>query len=201
MKKIVSTFALLGCLTLFLSSCSSTGLDRDKAKELIEEFYKYPNVELRDFNLHLTSKNRENYQNIIAEGYLIHTGYNNLITSDIAEPYKGWTKGLTDFAMNLRFFKEVTGIRYENDDKTKAVVEFSVERRNVTPFGQAQGTKEGDIGMYSVECQKYDDGWRITTKEKYEIRTAEDFPGVVEFTDGADQPKKRHPMDTVSFMD
>lgn len=178
----VSVFIFIGWLALSLTACSFNKLDREEAKMLIEDFYEYPNVETAEFSLDLNLTGIEPHQRLIDDGYLIFSQYSShLGISEKGFLYKGEEKRNVTFATNLRYFKEITGIRYENDDKTKAIVEFDIERRNITPFGEQKGYNEGDIEPYHVEFQKYDDGWRVTTKNKGGNKLQEDFPDVEEF--------------------
>ena len=73
-------------------------------------------------------------------------------------------------------FKEVTGIA--NIDENIAEVQFSVTRENVTPFGELNGYKNGDIINYSVVIQKYDDGWRIPLEKPIIIKVTDVSPDI-----------------------
>ncbi len=184
MNTMRTSTILLGILALLQASCSSDSLNREKAKELIVSFYEFPNVETAVFPVDaaFTSVSADDYRNLIDGGYLSFSNYSySLSSTALGLNYKAGFKNGTLFVTNLRFFKEITGIRYDADDKTKATVEYSVERKKVTPFGEQKGYLEREVVQYSVACQKYDDGWRIVTKNHEENKSASDFPDVAEF--------------------
>lgn len=56
-------------------------------------------------------------------------------------------------------FGDITGIMSYEEFNT-ADVEYTVQRKNITPFGRAMGLEEETM-QRSVTFTKYDDGWRI----------------------------------------
>lgn len=163
------------------AGCSTKELDRTEAKELITAYYEYPNVEVLVFNSLMGYASE--YSWLLEEGYLFgHRDAFHMQITQAGKPYEfpscngnGWC-----FATNMRRFKEVTGIKYENPDKSKAVIEFTVERYNITPFGKQKKFTEGETVSYHVVVERYDDGWRITTPKEKNYKEA-DFPDVEEF--------------------
>jgi hypothetical protein len=68
-----------------------------------------------------------------------------------------------------RYVFEITGIKML--EKNKAVVEYSTEVRNVTPFSRLskKPIKEGDKGNGSAYFTKYTDGWRVDHRNSLDI--------------------------------
>lgn len=164
-------------LGVCFTSCNSDELSRKKAAKIIQEYYIFPDVETEylDLNYFNTSKYKELIQQgLLQEGYWIVN-----ITNEGLKYVANADRKNSRFATNIREFNEVTGIVFDDEAKTKAKVEFSVRRTNITPFGVFKEYNEGDIVDLSVEFTKYDDGWRITT-EKKNIFSVEDFDGIFE---------------------
>lgn len=158
--------------------CGSAELNRKDAEKLITEHYQYPNVEVN--MIHLPIGYASSYTWLIQEGYLLaHSSNFQLFVTDAAKPYSvGICGGDGEcFATNMRRLKEVSGIKYENPDKTKATVEFIVERYNITPFGKQMKFIEGNTVSYAVTIERYDDGWRITAPKDKNYQES-DFPNV-----------------------
>ena len=63
-------------------------------------------------------------------------------------------------------FGEITGI-IENEELNNAEVQYTLIRKNVTPFGKAKNLLEGKVSK-SALFTKYDDGWRITKNAQNE---------------------------------
>lgn len=170
---VVLMFASVGCGTKELS--------RGKAEALITEYYQYPNVEVDRLDAR-SDDGRKNIQWLEDNGYLVSKGLLGYSETSSAMPYKAPAmdnSGVSSFATNMRRFKEVTGIRYDTPDKTKATVEYTVERYNITPFGKYRFSDNEEM-MYVVTIERYDDGWRITTPNKKNYTVA-DFPDAEEF--------------------
>lgn len=168
-------------LLLACAGCGNKELSRTEAEKLITAYYQYPNVEIQKIELNLDFG--VNPRELIEAGYLIapHLG-SYLAVSQKGREYMDteYHGDGTYFATNMRRFKEVTGIKYENPDRSKAVVEYTVERCNITPFGRHKKFTEGDSIAYFVVVERYDDGWRITTNNRKNYTEA-DFPDVEEF--------------------
>ncbi len=179
MKLYLFSFVTIG---LFVSvGCGTKELSRNKAEALITEYFHYPNVEVnrRDAS---SDNGRKNIQWLENNGYLVSKGLLGYSETPSAIPYKVpamGNSGVPSFATNMRRFKEVTGIRYDTPDKTKATVEFMVERYNITPFGKYRFSDNEEV-KYEVTIERYDDGWRITTPNKKDYTVA-DFPDAEEF--------------------
>lgn len=130
----------------------------------------YPQLEVHPCDLSRTLKNTRAMDALVEQGYL-HLSVDGrfYIPDEKAIPY------LTErgFVTNTLQFVDGRSIRYENDDKTKATVQCLVKRGSITPFGNRKGFREGDIELYSVGCEKYDDGWRIITTAKGTLGSGE----------------------------
>lgn len=169
----VLVFASVGCGTKELS--------RGKAEALITEYYQYPNVEVCRLDAR-SDGGRKNIQWLEDNGYLISKGLLGYSETSSVMPYKAPSmdnSGVSSFATNMRRLTEVTGIRYDTPDKTKATVEFIAERYNITPLGKYRFSDNEEV-KYEVTIERYDDGWRITTPNKKNY-TAADFPDAEEF--------------------
>lgn len=158
--------------------CSNKELSRKDAEKLITEHYQYPNVEVN--MIHLPIGYARSYTWLIENGYLSADPADFQIqVTNAGKPYSVGVCGGNGmcFATNMRKLKEVSGIKYENPDKTKATVEFIVERHSITPFGKQMKFTEGDTVSYAVTIERYDDGWRITTPKDKNYQES-DFPNV-----------------------
>lgn len=170
-------------LCLILSSCSNNELTREKAGQVITDFYQYPNVEVEKFQLEMNLYLAEKYKALIDGGYLaiVPDFMNYILPPDMIVTPRGEAYRKDEyFATAIRELKEVTGIRFENEAKTKATVEFTVIRVKVTPFGEIREYKNGDIMNYTVSIERYDDGWRVTSESTQNFLPG-DFPDVEEF--------------------
>lgn len=165
-------------ISLFLISCNSNKLDREKAKKIIISFYDYPNVEFVEFPTQ--SLNTNNLS--IGGKKTIKKDLQKIRNLNLVKLYRNnsWVVDYFDFILtqkgksyllkegsksyyvvsNLREFNEVSGIRL-NEGKTKATVDFKVKRNNVTPFGEFREYYEDETLEYQVKMELYDDGWRI----------------------------------------
>ncbi|HYG40091.1 MAG TPA: hypothetical protein VD908_15795 [Cytophagales bacterium] len=174
-------FSLAVLILIVSVGCNNKELSRAKAAELIAKHYEYPNVEVAVFNMHngITTAN----ELLIREGYLSsHPGDFQMQITSAGRPYlmPKCARNGQCFATNMRRFKEVTGIKYDNQDKTKATVEYTVQLFNITPFGKQRNYVEGEIVPYTGTIERYDDGWRVTTHSERNYKES-DFPDVEEF--------------------
>lgn len=162
-------------LLVMLTSCGSEKLDRDKAADLIKEFYDYPRVEVGKIDVSSKQLRQDGW------GYMKgNYGMTYFYFHEPALPYilhpsnKGYdinidgSRGIEVIA-NCHNFEEVTGIALDEATKT-AKVEFTCHRMGVTPLGELVGRKNGEVVNYSVNMQLYDDGWRITEKAQENIK-------------------------------
>lgn len=134
-------------LCLILSSCSNNELSREKAGQLISDFYQYPNVEVEKFQLEMNLYLAEKYEALIDGGYLatVPNFMNYILPPDMIVTPRGQAYRKDEyFATAICDLKEVTGIRIEDEAKTKATVEFTVIREKVTPFGKIREYKNGE---------------------------------------------------------
>jgi peroxiredoxin len=182
---------------VFALVCSCTNkLTRSKAEKIVEEFYEYPNVEATVIYSRLDGSiwgsYKDKYEQLedmdlisIKEGPGMMWGPNhfirftedgkkynldkNSVSMQVESPLD--LNGLEDkfvVVASKREFKEITGITLK--DENNAQVEFSVVRDGVTPFGQLNGYKNGDILNYKVDMRKYDDGWRIMNEKTKNLK-------------------------------
>ena len=179
MKLYLFSFVVL---VLFVSvGCGTGELSRNKAEVLITEYYQYPNVEVNRLDAR-SEGGRKNIQWLEDNGYLVSKGLLGYSETSSAMPYKATmigNSGVSSFATNMRRLKGVTGIRYDTPDKTKATVEFVVERYNISPFAKYRFSDNEEV-KYEVTIERYDDGWRITTPNNRNYTVA-DFPDAEEF--------------------
>lgn len=170
-------------LCLILTSCTNNELSRKEAGQIITDFYQYPNVEMEKFHLEMNLYLADKYKTLIDGGYLatVPNFMNYILPPDmiVTERGEAYRKD-ANFATAIRELKEVTGIRFDDEAKTKATVEFTVIRDKVTPFGKIREYKNGDVMNYTVSIERYDDGWRVTS-EQTENFPVSDFPNVEEF--------------------
>lgn len=172
--RTVATLILTGLLT----SCGPEKLDRDKAADLIKEFYGYPRVEIGMFDVapkkvveagwgHRKSNFYETRFYFYDVTYLKNPD-RNLKGYDIRMATVRGGEHVEVIA-NCNDFVEITGIALDEAGKT-AKVEFTARRVGVTPLGEWIGRKEGDILNFSVKMQLYDDGWRLTENKVDNIK-------------------------------
>lgn len=157
-----------------LQSCSSDKLTRNQAEVLIQNYFEYPIIEVSNFNLENIFGNP--LEPLINQGY-IYINKRNFLWSNAAtqkgEKFQSKSnKNL--FATNTKSFNEITGIVFLDEKESKAKIEYTCKKSNITPFGEFLGFHEGQIIACSVEAMKYDDGWRITS-EKGNIFKPTDF--------------------------
>ena len=166
MKKSLLIFVL----TFSLVSCSNKDLDREKAENLIIEFYDYPNVGF----LYLPLTRHGNIPNYYSQ--LVHDGYFTFknerwrgifyITNKSLPYLKDKRSEL--FISHEIDFNEITGIKF-NDVKNQATVYYTTINKNLTPFAKSAGESEGEIQEKETHLELFDDGWRISDKKPKEI--------------------------------
>lgn len=191
------SIVLLSVLTIGLTGCGPQELDRDLAGELIKAHYQYPNVE----TVRITQgpsgfDTPSKYQTLVNQGLIRFGSPTSFLdryeTMGTAFRYLEFTSTGNVFSASgfpnrrkdevvgaIRDFQEVTGIRFFNDEKSEAEVEFTAIRTEVTPFGSFKGLQEGEIQSYSLKMTRYDDGWRVTSKKDLENLRPEQFPGLI----------------------
>ena len=168
---------------LILISCTNNELTREKAGQLITDFYQYPNVEMEKFQLEMNLHLARKYKTLIDDGYLatVPNFINYILPPDMIVTERGEAYRKDEyFATAIRELKEVTGIRFDDEAKTKATVEFTVIRNKVTPFGKIREYKNGDVVNYTATIERYDDGWRVTSVSTQNFLPS-NFPKVAEF--------------------
>lgn len=172
---------VLFSLWILLASCSGNRLDRDKAEDIIVDYFKYPNIEYIELPSVFYCLKLDVWSQACLERGLIFmrdsyfSRNQNCWNYDYAPEYdyakyhlftkesdRENTNFVNGYLTGVRHFKEVTGIKFSNED-TKAVVEFTVMREKVTPFGKAIGRSNG-IVTYTTTLELYDDGWRVAEK-------------------------------------
>lgn len=191
MKPITNfKFKLLACLLLagcvFLISCDTNKLTRDKAEKLIKEFYQYPNLEAtkpKEWGInHFSERDFHDVEKLTQAGLMScshrHLGWYCGFTEKggeyVAEENNHLVlSGMQVIITNCRFFNEVTGIKIEEGGQ-RATVDFTCKRKGVNPFGEIAGFQEGEIVDYQVKMALYDDGWRIENTPPKKIWKPED---------------------------
>lgn len=171
MKKNIKNTLLL-ITSLLILSCSDK-LDRDKASEIIIKHYEYPNTETVTIPTYIKySKLFSDLQKDIADslltqeisgrGFGVYGIMQATVHLELTEKGKKYVDDTTDNSviLNERVFKEITGIKFL-DKETKAIIDFTAIRKNITPFGEHRDYKDGDEVKYSIPFSLYDDGWRI----------------------------------------
>jgi hypothetical protein len=169
---VIMKFRFITLVSVFISilllfDCTSNKLDRNKAADLIKKFYEYPNIEVANFNLENIFGNP--FEPLINQGYIyINRSVQwNWVNSPTQKGKKFQSKLNNNlFATNRREFNEITGIAYLDERESKARIEFSFRRSEITPFGTFLGFIDGQVVNCSVEAMKYDDGWRITSSKE-----------------------------------
>lgn len=72
-----------------------------------------------------------------------------------------WIAQLPMYEVELN---EITGIKFEDEKKTKATIEYTEKVVNQSPFTQLSGkTNRENIVSRTANAELYDDGWRITS--------------------------------------
>ncbi|RBL91685.1 hypothetical protein [Chitinophaga flava] len=163
-------------LALFLVSCSSKNLTRGKAAELIQP--KYPRnidwpiftTDPKDVIKFLPTKLEEEGYVIIKEK-IVEGGWRRpyIFFTDKSKSYLLETpeydrsSGIQRVKVAEQYFSEITGVRMVKDGQ-KAIVEYSVINKNVTPFAQVSALKIVPTENCKAYFALYDDGWRLIDK-------------------------------------
>ena len=172
-------------ISLLSFSCSNE-LGRGEAKDKIEDFFEYPNVELTSFPGVTSSQKLNNeYQILLGQNFIstrrkgrygnkfwiIMTVKGKAFVHSGEPSYQGY-----EVASSVLELNEVTGIRLD-DGKNTAIVDFTLKRTKVTPFGKVKGFNNGDIIKNQTTFQLYDDGWRIASNKPRKIIKVESVKG------------------------
>jgi hypothetical protein len=183
MKNIVIVIA-----ALFTLGCQESKLTREKAADLISAHEGFPRDDARRFIMEdrtiYRSSTRRTFQKCGQLGLITFedfgasrqggrfpkatiggTGVKASFTHKGKQyqvsPIK--SSGMEKYAMvkyaeiNL---ESIDGIRLM-EEETKAIVDFTVQRGNITPFGEIFRVKDASFQTTAV-LSKYDDGWRVT---------------------------------------
>ncbi|MGE0638051.1 MAG: hypothetical protein AB7P01_16525 [Bacteroidia bacterium] len=184
---------ILSFISIFFVSCSQN-LDRDSAKVLFENSSDIPHVLVGDFSLYQQYYKPKEYL-LACEKYGLmklvdsydnyRMGLNQYWKFQVTDEGKkyfvkeaSYSKGkvalLTLCSLKV---KEVTGIKFLNEDKSKACIEYKLCLEDITKAGEmfneveyASGkAKEFQINnskiiTFNVIGEKYDDGWRLNFK-------------------------------------
>lgn len=181
MKHIIT----IGLLSILFSSCSSNELTRKQAQQLITDFYAYPNVEFAKTSFYAMGAYSKHTRCLIDQGLVRKNSMGNIRINDKGKDYQH-PQNERLFVSNERQFKEVTGIKFLDEQKSKATVEYTDERINITAVGSCSGYTDGSINTYTVDLALFDDGWRVDQKV-YTNFKASDFPSVSAFQAVANQ--------------
>jgi hypothetical protein len=179
--KILAASILLASVLIFMYSCKSDELSRDTAEKLIKEKFHLPSDEITPFAISdqdgtamfhedefkiLESKGLLTYRKNVFFGLV--SLYGKLTAKGkqyaVSGEYKGTNEHYNQGYINVKAatltFGEITGI-LQNKESNTAKVDYTLLRKDVTPFGRiAFKLNEGTFNK-SVTFTKYDDGWRI----------------------------------------
>jgi hypothetical protein len=159
MKKLL--FIAIGFI---ITSCSNKDLDRDLAESKIIEHFSIPCVEVANFHNETLGRNNipQKYADFIMQGYIYCNSKgswnNRYYLTEKSMPYFSQENNI--IAGNLIEFNEITGIKF-NDAKNQAMVDFSIKRKGITPFGKFAERFEDETINLNLEFELFDDGWRI----------------------------------------
>ncbi|MFA4852676.1 MAG: hypothetical protein WC599_09180 [Bacteroidales bacterium] len=162
--KILVTSILVLFISIFIFSCNNGRLSRSTAEKLIKE--KISKTEVKELYLGETQSSDQVYTNLENMGLISIKRYylggiSGMELTETGKQYLIENKNRYNktFKISDLDFGEITGI-VEQDGSNKAEVNYTLIRKNVTPFGKAFGLNEGAFNN-SVIFIKYDDGWRI----------------------------------------
>jgi len=80
----------------------------------------------------------------------------------------GNIRWVAELPISLFHIGNISGLKYENDKKTKVTIEY-VELRDKSPFSVlVRSDNKSNIIKRKVTLELYDDGWRVTTTTKAE---------------------------------
>ena len=160
--------SFIGFISSLFFSCSNN-LSRDVAEKLIKE--KLQKIESRKLYIGPTeTKNQTQYVNLENLGLITIKwwhyggGVSDIDNMELTEKGKQYIAGKSDgrdflFKVSDLDFGEITGIVEQKESNT-AKVNYTLIRKNITPFGTIFGLKEGAFNN-SITFTKFDDGWRI----------------------------------------
>lgn len=179
-NSLISRVAISLCLLTLFVSCSKK-LDRETAKKAIIEKFQYPYEEIGCFTygMYKNTKLQNDTIELLTGAGLITMELDGEKTDQMTQVRQMAIPTekcedlfrIDNYRMNEEItkqyvsldsimFGEVTGI-LEIDPK-KVEVEFSIIRKNVTPFGlYLYDMKMNEILKKKTIFSKYDDGWRI----------------------------------------
>lgn len=159
-----------------LVSCGSKKLTREKAAELIKA--EYPRT--IDWDIYTadpkhaaraldTKLEEEGYITLKRKQTLAEMGSPFIFFTDKAKPYlletpeKDKKIDIQKVKLAEQHFNEITGMQILKNDK-KAIVEYTVVYKNVTPFVAISNLKIEPKVDKKAYFALYDDGWRIVDK-------------------------------------
>lgn len=185
MKKLQAIRLILLVLTIPLFwGCGSDKLSRGKAEKLIRAFNKFPSDEIKEFQTdfpdHWGAGPLEELQK---QGLLTYTNYfaglgGYWFDAELTQEGKKFAVsdehglkdefGLVDNynkAVTVKIakldFGEITGI-HENKESNTATVNYTVVRKDITPFGKIGFKLQEGVFNKTSTFTKYDDGWRLS---------------------------------------
>ena len=181
---LIKTSIILFGLLILISSCNS--LSRGNAKDKIKDFFREQKKSSLNSSTTIYAVARgegERYNNELKEIQpYISAGLLKLKKKDVrpdtqpiywyvyeitekGKPYlikEEWSAGdypvyyVKTYDLDV---DEITGVKMSSDNK-EAVVDFTLEKENITPFGQAI-TNASSKRLLQGYFNLYDDGWRI----------------------------------------
>jgi len=178
MKKII----FLAIILHTLSCAKAQQLTRSQAKEQIIEKLGYPKDDLLELSMEDNSIHRFTLAQILEKyakaGLLTISQYKGGVRASLTsegEKYRSKKESRNSWSILVKqaelHFIEITGIRTVDHSRfgggVNAIVEYTIEQKNITPFGII-GDPLGIVGELEEEIIekratfiKYDDGWRL----------------------------------------
>lgn len=99
-------------------------------------------------------------------------------SNSLQTSFNYWLADLPMYEIDLN---EVTGIKFEDDKKTKATIEFTEKKTKTSPFtALSRNANRQDLVTRTAKAELYDDGWRITFNglpNKIKIKSLEKVSG------------------------
>ncbi|MGE0637674.1 MAG: hypothetical protein AB7P01_14610 [Bacteroidia bacterium] len=189
-------FILALSTSLIFTSCTKE-FDREEAKKLFEQSPNIPHALVGDFPLYQSMyKPKEYLEACKKHGLLKLTSANdnyrvgadqywNFTLTDVGKPFfvkegnrmSGKVALLTVCSLKV---KEVTGIKFLNEGKTKACIEYKLMFSDITKAGDMfndfaftfYGRRNDALRIdtakeiqFTTTAEKYDDGWRLYIKK------------------------------------
>jgi hypothetical protein len=182
--KWLPTLPVLGGL-IFLSSCSSHELSRQKAFELIKQAHHYPVV----WDFEVFTADPDQAVKLLAagletNGYIVVKHTQRMM--DEGKPIVTLTDKSTEFLLPAeatdKDYKiqrvrvgeldmvEVTGVKMLGKGK-KAVAEYTTQFRKLTPFAVLRGLTPDKVNTEKAYFSLYDDGWHVEKKPDLDFFT------------------------------